>query len=158
LKGLNGDSLRLLQAAQMLTREIVTIILNEKLACVYQNGGAYVELLEANCGICHPLQECLLILNIKLHNRKCERQLVCHDAMTMASFALITPQIRRHFLNMLVLQIWENVISGVISLPIQANALDITWQDHKMDTRPSSSVFRSDVFCNPIINVQNVIP
>jgi len=65
----------------MLTREVVTIILNEKLACINQNGGAYEELLEANSRICHPLQECLLILYIKLHNGHWRRELVCHDAL-----------------------------------------------------------------------------
>jgi hypothetical protein len=51
----------------MLAREFVTIILDEKLPCVHQNGGTYVELLEGNSRICHPLQKCLLILHFILH-------------------------------------------------------------------------------------------
>lgn len=52
----------------MLAREIVTIILDEKLPGVHQNGGAYVELLESNSGICHAFQKCLLILHFILHS------------------------------------------------------------------------------------------
>ena len=68
MRRFSEDIVRLLQAAQVLAREFVTVILYEKLPSVHQNGGAYVELLEANCGICHPLQKCLLILHFILHS------------------------------------------------------------------------------------------